>query len=467
MTSPLPRHRHHHQQRLYIAVSGASRGLGRAIAMALCHPNNINCRIRKNEGGESTTSGTTGISRSTGSPLPPLLPTTTHINAVFLARSETGLQELTQQILHQFQGQSGYSTTVITNENRTNIIPTIDAVKEPYQVHTKDHVIWSAVPTDQNESTNHDRTTTTSIHSTKIATMTMSHIAADLGNVHTIDSIIDRTLQRWDEPSIHHESKDGNNSDGTSNEPSPPIEPSPQQQPSQLEHRYIFINNVGSLGHVGSCDTYTSVHDMHTAMTLNVTNALWFTTRIVQWMKQKQQHHHHMMDDALLHLTIVNISSLVAVQSFPSLATYSAGKAARDMYHNALAKEEEEFVNDGNVDKETTDNNIAQEQEREDLVASETHQLSSSSQRQQRQPKLQIRILNYAPGPLQTDMTTELQNQTSVLHPSIRPFYNKTDTTTNTTSSFIDPIDSANVLMKLLRDDTYTNGAHVDYYDCR
>ena len=204
---------------------------------------------------------------------------------------------------------------------------------------------------------------------------------------------------------------------------------------------------------------------MHTAMTLNVTNALWFTTRIVQWMKQKQQQH-HMMDDALLHLTIVNISSLVAVQSFPSLATYSAGKAARDMYHNALAKEEEEFVNDGNDDKDTTDNNHAQEQEREDLVASETHQSSSSSS-SQRQTKLQIRILNYAPGPLQTDMTTELQNQTSVLHPSIRPFYNKTDTTTNTTSSFIDPIDSANVLMKLLRDDTYTNGAHVDYYDCR
>jgi NAD(P)-dependent dehydrogenase (short-subunit alcohol dehydrogenase family) len=237
--------------------------------------------------------------------------------------------------------------------------------------------------------------------------------------------------------------------------------------PQQKVERYIFINNVGSLGHIGSCATYgaTTVHDMHHTMTLNVTNSLWFTTRIVQWFKQQQQRTSSggrnnrtivaSPPNLKRQLTIVNVSSIVAIQSFPSLATYSAGKAARDMYHNALAKEEEE------------------EEEQLDAIATNNHGEDDSNVTGHGGS---IRVLNYAPGPLRTDMTTQLQNHASALHPSIRSFYEETcrnqhrDKNTNdeeASSSLIDPADSANVLLKLLWKDDYTNGAHVDYYDCQ
>ena len=69
--------------------------------------------------------------------------------------------------------------------------------------------------------------------------------------------------------------------------------------------------------------------------------------------------------------SVVNVSSLCAVQAFESWGIYCAGKAARDMYHAVLAQE---------LSKRSGDNTGSK-----------------------------ILVLNYAPGPLDTDMQKEIR----------------------------------------------------------
>ena len=111
--------------------------------------------------------------------------------------------------------------------------------------------------------------------------------------------------------------------------------------------------------------------------------------------------------------TIVNISSLVAVSDdFDGMGIYSMGKAARDKYHTLMAREEPHEFN-------------------------------------------RLRILNYAPGPLETSMTKNIR-ESSGLDSSLKSEFEK---------PLLDPRDSARRLVKLLASDNFENGAHVDYYD--
>lgn len=198
-------------------------------------------------------------------------------------------------------------------------------------------------------------------------------------------------------------------------------QPTPRQP--KCYDRFVFINNAGSLGHIGPSIQTPSLMHMQQNINLNVTAACWLSARMAKWadehtvvvvgMSQGQGR------STITATTIVNISSLVAVQAFPSMALYSAGKAARDQYHVAMAKE---------------------------LVPS---QQTSSTTR--------IRTLNYAPGPLETDMTHEIR-QAPNLNAELKPHYQK---------KLIDPRDSAARLVKLImRDDqSFQSGQHVDYYD--
>ena len=170
--------------------------------------------------------------------------------------------------------------------------------------------------------------------------------------------------------------------------------------------RLIFVNNAGSLGPIGPCLVNCSLAQMQQVFDFNITSALFLSARLMKWAAEKQQ----ASDTSLKETVLVNISSLVAVQAFPSLALYSAGKAARDLYHSALAQEHK----DGSV-----------------------------------------RILNYAPGPLETDMTTEIR-RASALDVSLKPHYDKT---------LVDPNDSANKLVELVNSGNFNSGDHVDYFD--
>jgi sepiapterin reductase len=117
--------------------------------------------------------------------------------------------------------------------------------------------------------------------------------------------------------------------------------------------RVVLINNAGTIGHLGPCISSPSLQEMRSNVDLNITSCLWISVRFARYLKQQQQK-----------ATIVNISPLVAIADFSTFGIYSAGKAACEKYHAMLAKEEE-------VDLQ--------------------------------------KMLNYAPGPLETDMVIEIR----------------------------------------------------------
>lgn len=160
--------------------------------------------------------------------------------------------------------------------------------------------------------------------------------------------------------------------------------------------RAVLIHNAGSLGFVGPALDTPSLHEVQQTLDLNLTSFLWMTRRLVSALHRNNN------------LTIVHISSLTAVQPLPTMALYTAGKAARDSYMQCLALE---------------------------------------------CPSL--RVLNYAPGPLQTSMANELLSNPQLDVTLQRQFQN----------ALLDPVDSARVLVDLLEEDTFESGAHIDYFD--
>ena len=118
-------------------------------------------------------------------------------------------------------------------------------------------------------------------------------------------------------------------------------------------------------------------------------------------------------------ITIVNISSLAAVQAFESWSVYCAGKAARDMYHKVLAEEQKKSP--------CRDN---------------------------------FRVLNYAPGPLDTNMQKEIRENPLVDKPTQEYFVQMKEN-----NQLVSPDTSADKLVTLLSSGTFDSGAHVDYFE--
>ena len=169
--------------------------------------------------------------------------------------------------------------------------------------------------------------------------------------------------------------------------------------------RAIFVNNHGSIGFLGPCAESPSLEAMDSNVQLNITSCLWLSSRFAKLIQGSSE------SGGDCKATLVNVSSLLAVESFPSMGIYGAGKAARDHFHKTMAKEI---------------------------------------------PPERIKILNYAPGPLETDMIEEIRAAPK-LDESLKPAFEK---------KAIDPRDSAMKLAKLIiASSDFESGAHVDYYD--
>lgn len=123
---------------------------------------------------------------------------------------------------------------------------------------------------------------------------------------------------------------------------------------------------------------------------------------------------------------IVNISSICAIDPFSTMGVYCVGKAARDMFHKVLAKE---YYSEDDSEKSTEE-------------------------------KRQFKVLNYAPGPCDTEMTDVLA-QSPVLDNKLHDYFESS----KQNNTLVKPEDSAKKLVDLLRNDTYESGSHIDYYD--
>jgi sepiapterin reductase len=170
----------------------------------------------------------------------------------------------------------------------------------------------------------------------------------------------------------------------------------------------VLVNNAGSIGHIGLCIETPSLREIQRNVDMNVTSCIWISVRVARFAQEKG-----------VRSTIVNISSLVALEPFSTLGVYSAGKAAREAYHAVMAKEG---------------------------APSSSSSSSSSSN---------LKVLNYAPGPLETSMTNEIRDAPN-LAVELRPHYER---------KLVDPDDSARSLVRLLCKDEFMSGSHVDYFD--
>ncbi|XP_054681524.1 sepiapterin reductase isoform X1 [Grus americana] len=167
--------------------------------------------------------------------------------------------------------------------------------------------------------------------------------------------------------------------------------------------RLLLVNNAGSLGDISkSFLDLTDPDEINSYFAFNVTSALCLTSTALQAFGKHPGSSR----------TVVNISSLCAVKPFKNWALYCSGKASRDMMFQVLALEEPD-----------------------------------------------VRVLNYAPGPLDTDM--QLLARTKTGDPEMRQYFQSLQES----GQLIDCTVSAQKLVNLLEEDTFRSGAHVDFYD--
>nr|XP_040054488.1 sepiapterin reductase a [Gasterosteus aculeatus aculeatus] len=165
----------------------------------------------------------------------------------------------------------------------------------------------------------------------------------------------------------------------------------------------LLVNNAASLGDVSRyAKSFTDMAEVDSYLSVNVSSSLCLTASVLQAFPQRPGQLR----------TVVNISSLCALQPFRSWVLYCTGKAARDMMFRVLAEEEPD-----------------------------------------------VRVLNYAPGPLDTAMQTVARSRTA--DPDVR----KSFSDMFAQGQLLTCEASCSKLMKLLLEDGYTTGAHIDVYD--
>ncbi|KAL6051595.1 Adenosine kinase [Balamuthia mandrillaris] len=160
-----------------------------------------------------------------------------------------------------------------------------------------------------------------------------------------------------------------------------------------------FVNNHGSLG-LGTVEQFgeqAKLGELRQAIDVNVTSALALTAAFVKHFAGKQ-------------LTVVNVSSLAALQPFPEWGLYCAGKAARDQFHAVLAKE-----------------------------------------------KPEVRVLSYAPGVMDTDMQRIIREVST--HKEQKEYFTRLHNEGRVQS----PVVPARKLVQVLAENSFESGAHLDF----
>lgn len=163
----------------------------------------------------------------------------------------------------------------------------------------------------------------------------------------------------------------------------------------------LIIHNVGTLGDIGKwAKSITDFNELSPYFDVNVNTPTILNNCLLKIIPSSTKK------------LIVNITSLAAQRPFKSFGFYCMGKAAREMYFRVLAEEEKDII-----------------------------------------------VLNYSPGPVESDMTVYAQN-VSVSNETSEMFKNLRETgtiltTDQTTRRFLEIVAKGN----------YKSGDHVDFYD--
>ncbi|KAK3808680.1 MAG: sepiapterin reductase [Benniella sp.] len=172
----------------------------------------------------------------------------------------------------------------------------------------------------------------------------------------------------------------------------------------------VLVNNAGSLGDLSKTAKEFTWKETRKYLDFNVVSFVGLCSTFLQDSLAafpKEQYPEHKT-------VIVNISSLLAVQAFSNWGLYAAGKAARDRLLGVIALEEK-----GN----------------------------------------NVKTLSYAPGPLDNDMQADVRRTLGDKEQlEIYDGMHKNGT-------LVKMDDSSQKLVLLLKEDKFTSGGHIDFYD--
>lgn len=160
-----------------------------------------------------------------------------------------------------------------------------------------------------------------------------------------------------------------------------------------------LINNAGTLGPLMKIADL-EIKDVTVALQVNVISLICLITNVMKRLVNDQR------------ITVVNVSSLGALEPFDTWSIYCSGKSMRNMFHRCLA-----------------------------------HEYPSS------------RVLNYAPGPLDTDMhieARELTPETPLKHELLEM---------KARGTLVSASASSSKLIQILQTNTFLSGSHIDFYD--
>ncbi|KAF9584768.1 hypothetical protein BGW38_005257 [Lunasporangiospora selenospora] len=172
----------------------------------------------------------------------------------------------------------------------------------------------------------------------------------------------------------------------------------------------ILINNAGSLGNLAKTAKEITWQDTRNYLDFNVVSFVGLCSSFLKDTLAafpKELHPEHKT-------TIVNISSLLAVQAFSNWSLYAVGKAARNRFLGVIALEEKA-------------NNV--------------------------------KTLSYAPGPLDNEMQADVR-RTLGDDEQLQIYDNM-----HKQGNLVNMDDSSKKLVLLLTKDEYESGSHIDFYD--
>ncbi|KAJ1551196.1 hypothetical protein HK405_014976 [Cladochytrium tenue] len=192
----------------------------------------------------------------------------------------------------------------------------------------------------------------------------------------------------------------------------------------------LLVHNAGSLGRLARCRDLSEA-DIRSAFDVNLVAPAVLTAEFLRRFAH--------LGGVPAGLTIVNVSSLAALQPFDTWGLYSTSKAGRDIFFKTLAVEE----NPAHAGPPATNT-------REDRPGAAPGS-----------PRPPVAVINYAPGPLDTDMQRQIREEMPDV-PLRAAFADMKEK-----NQLVDPRDSALVLLRLLKLGLYSNGDHVDYYDVK
>ncbi|KAL3120756.1 hypothetical protein niasHT_008048 [Heterodera trifolii] len=169
----------------------------------------------------------------------------------------------------------------------------------------------------------------------------------------------------------------------------------------------LLFHNAGTVGEMAKKSSELSDEaQWHEFLQTNLVSAILLNNGIYEALSNAES----------VRLFIVNITSLLSVKAFPSFTQYSVGKAAREAYFRAFAVEH---------------------------------------------PK--CRVLNYAPGPVDTEMHAEVKEKT--YDSSVREVFANRRHDANLHRKLLKPEETVRRLIQVIVEDQFESGARVDYFD--